>query len=328
MPTSQEQRPVVGIVIGDACGIGPEVTVKAWDSGRLHEVCRPVLIGSAEVIRRAATIADIDTEVNTITSLRDAQDRHSMMDVIDSVPFDVDCIRYGQDVRESGLACGQWLDHADMLARDGVLDAVVMGPISSGAMKMAGTLTSIATNKPAGAYLLLRSGPLMIAHLTDHIPFRKIVEAVSTDAVLKLIRTVHQALTRWGFDSPRIAIAGLNPHAEGEEEELQIKPAIAQARHDGINVSDPISPDSVFRHCIEHRYDIVIALYHDQGHIAMKTWGFSGNSVVMLGSPYVHTTVAHGVAYEIAGSGRADHTMLLNASLNAAYLAAGKGFYN
>lgn len=315
-------------MIGDACGIGPEVAVKSWHSGLLQQDCRPVLIGSAEVIRRAAVLAGLPAAVNVITATGQAGAVRGAMDVIDPVPFDTDCVRYGHDVAASGLACGQWLDHADALARQGDLDAVVMGPISSGAMKLAGTLGSIATNKPDRAYLLLKSGPLMIAHLTDHIPFCKIADAVTCDAVLALLRSVHAALCRWGIRAPRIALAGLNPHAEGPEEETRLVPTVALARAEGIDVAGPVSPDSVFRHCIEGRYDIVLALYHDQGHIAMKTWGFSGNSVVMLGPPYVHTTVAHGVAYEIAGSGRADHSMLQNAALNAAWLAAGRGFHS
>lgn len=319
--------PAVGIMIGDACGIGPEVAAKAWHSGQLHSVCRPVLIGSADVLRHAAALAGVPNEVRTVQDLSQATLQHAIMDVIDPVAFDFSCVEYGRDVKASGLACGQWLDHADALARAGILDAVVMGPISSGAMKMAGTLGSIATNKPSGAYLVLRSGPLMIAHLTDHIPFHTIPAAVTKDNVLTLVRALNRALIAWGVPGARIAVAGLNPHAEGSEETNEIIPALKQASDEGINVIGPISPDSVFRHCIEGRYDVVVAMYHDQGHIAMKTWGFSGNSVVMLGPPYVHTTVAHGVAYEIAGTGQADHTMLLNAALNAAYLAAGKGFF-
>ena len=324
---SRDALPAVGIMIGDACGIGPEVAVKAWHTGQLHNVCRPVLIGSAEVLRHAATLARVPNDVRTVQNLSDSTSQHAIMDVIDPVVFDFACVNYGHDVKASGLVCGQWLDHADGLARAGILDAVVMGPISSGAMKMASTLGSIATNKPDGAYLILRSGPLMIAHLTDHIAFHTIPAAVTKDKVLKLVRALNTALTAWGVNNARIAVAGLNPHAEGCEETNEIIPALKQASAEGIDVTGPISPDSVFRHCIEGRYDVVIAMYHDQGHIAMKTWGFSGNSVVMLGPPYVHTTVAHGVAYEIAGTGQADHTMLLNAALNAAYLAAGKGFF-
>ncbi|MGI4859432.1 MAG: 4-hydroxythreonine-4-phosphate dehydrogenase PdxA, partial [Janthinobacterium lividum] len=170
-------------------------------------------------------------------------------------------------------------------------------------------------------------GALTIAHLCDHVPLREVPRIITREAVLTLVRTLDRAMASWGLASRRIAVAGFNPHAHGEEEDRAIAPAIADARAEGISAEGPFSPDSVFRHCIEGRYDVVVAMYHDQGHIAMKTWGFSGNSVVFLGPPYVHTTVAHGVAYEIAGTGKADGTMILNAILNAAYLAGGKGFH-
>ena len=226
-----------------------------------------------------------------------------------------------------GRQTGAWLQHADRLARQGMLAATVMGPISGVAMKMAGTLATIPSYSAEGAYLILRSAPLMIAHLTDHVALRAVPALVTEAAVCRLVRRLDDALRRWGLPTRRIAVAGLNPHAEGEEEAQHIVPALTQLRSEGIDVTGPVSPDSVFRHCIEGRHDIVVALYHDQGHIAMKTWGFSGNSVVMLGPPYVHTTVAHGVAHDIAGAGTADPEMLTNAILNAAYLAAGRGFY-
>jgi 4-hydroxy-L-threonine phosphate dehydrogenase PdxA len=320
-------KPVVGIMMGDPSGIGPEVVAKSWASGKLHEYCRPVLVGSAAVMRQAAAFSHLPIAAQVVHSPDQCAGRSDMMDVLEPVIFNEAEIRFGHDVEHCGWASGMWLDYADQLGRDGVFDAVVMGPISSAAMDMAGTLGSIATNRPGGAYLLLRSAPLMIAHLTDHVPLREVPSMITAESVSKLLYSVDGALKRWGLPTRRIAVAGFNPHAEGEEEARAITPATQQARADGIDASGPFSPDSVFRHCIEGRSDVVLAMYHDQGHIAMKTWGFSGNSVVMLGPPYVHTTVAHGVAYELAGKGVADHSMILNAILNAAQLAAGKGFY-
>lgn len=323
---TQATRPVVGITIGDPCGIGPEVVAKAWHGGKLHELCEPVLIGSAAVMRDAVRIAGFDSEVRVVRCASRASCK-DVLDVIEPVEFDMKCVRYGEDVERAGWASGAWLDHADKLAREGKLDASVMGPISSHSMQMAGTLGSVATNKPGGAYLLLHSGPLMIAHLSDHVPLAEVSAMITADSVLRLIRMIETWMSKGGIASRRIAVAGFNPHAEGREEREQIAPAVHAAQREGIDVSGPFSPDSVFRHCIEGRYDVVLAMYHDQGHIAMKTWGFSGNSVAMIGPPYLHTTVAHGVAYELAGRGIADHTMILNAILNAANLAAAKGFY-
>ena len=327
MTDEQSDLPIVGIVIGDPCGIGPEVVAKAWHTGQLHGCCRPVLIGSGAVMQDAARIAGLTLDLRVIETPDQCAARSTVLDVIEPVAFDMSTVRHGHDVEHSGWASGMWLEYADRLARAGTLDATVMGPISSTAMQMAGTLETIASQRPNGACLLLRSAPLMIAHLTDHVPFREVPGLIQQESVIHLIRTMDTSMRKWGIAGRRIAVAGLNPHAYGREEDEAIAPAIAMARAEGIDVVGPISPDSVFRQCIEGRYDVVIAMYHDQGHIAIKTWGFSGNSVVMVGPPYVHTTVAHGVAYEIAGSGRADHQMILNAILNAAYLSSGRGFY-
>lgn len=327
MTNQRNELPVVGVVIGDPCGIGPEVVAKAWHSGKLHECCRPVLVGSGAVMAEAARMTGLALDVRVIESPDQCAGRGDVLDIMEPVPFDNGKVRLGQDMEYAGWASGIWLEHADRLARAGIFNATVMGPISSVAMSMAGMFDRVASQSREGAYLLLRSAPLMIAHLTDHVPFREVSSLICQEAVVKLIRLLDASMQTWGFAERRIAVAGLNPHADGQEEREEIGPAVDMARGEGINAIGPISPDSVFRQCIEGRYDVVIAMYHDQGHIAIKTWGFSGNSVVMLGPPYVHTTVAHGVAHELAGTGRADHEMILNAILNAAYLSSGRGYY-
>jgi 4-phospho-D-threonate 3-dehydrogenase / 4-phospho-D-erythronate 3-dehydrogenase len=205
--------------------------------------------------------------------------------------------------------------------------ACVMGPISGRAMQLAGTLGSVPSYRPVDpAYLLLRSGRLVIAHLTDHLPLRDVSAAITLEAVHRLIVSLSRSLRTWGVGSGRIAVAGFNPHAVGDEEKTAIGPAVARACAEGIAAEGPVSPDSVFRQCIEGHYDAVVAMYHDQGHIPIKTWGFSGNSVLFLGSSYVHTSVAHGTAFDIVGTGTADASMMLNAIRDAASLAVGRGF--
>ena len=327
MTTHNSASPLVGIVIGDPTGIGPEVAVKACIDPRIGAACHPVLIGSARVLDEAQRLTGLRLPLRVVDTVIASACPSGAIDLIDPVPFPDEELVYGRDLESMGRLTGAWLEHADRLARQGSLAATVMGPISGVAMKMAGTLATIPSYSDEGAYLILRSAPLMIAHLTDHVALRAVSSLVTEDAVCTLVRKLDDALRRWGLPSRRIAVAGLNPHAEGEEEAGHIVPALTLLRSEGIDVTGPVSPDSVSRHCIEGRHDIVVALYHDQGHIAMKTWGFSGNSVVMLGPPYVHTTVAHGVAHDIAGTGTADPEMLINAILNAAYLAAGRGFY-
>ncbi len=312
---------------GDPNGIGPEVVVKAWASGRLQSCCRPLIVGSRLVVEQAVRVAAPSLRVRSAISASDLSLDEATIDVLESAAYAGDAARYGGDLATAGAATGAWIDHLDSLARTRQIDACVMGPISGKAMQLAGTLGSVPSYSATDpAYLLLRSGRLVIAHLTDHVPLREVSAAITTEAVHRLIVCLSRSLKAWGVGAGRIAVAGFNPHASGEEEKLALEPAVALARSEGIAVDGPVSPDSIFRQCIEGRYDAVVALYHDQGHIPIKTWGFSGNSVLFLGPSYVHTSVAHGTAYDIVGTGKADASMMLNAILDAASLVSGAGF--
>ena len=330
MTTSQVNRPAVGIVIGDPAGIGPEVIAKAWLSGKLHEACRPVLIGSAAAMERALGFIGKKAQINIITDpakvISDLADQVDVLDILDTGRMQGDALPLGEDTAVGGRVSAAWLDEADQLARQGVFAATVMGPISTGSMKMAGTLDQVVSPTPGESYLLLVSGPLRVAHVTDHIPLRKVCDLLTKDLVEVTLRKLNTAMQGWGIAKPRIVVAGLNAHAMGQEDTEQIAPAVAQARSEGIDATGPMSPDTVFRQCIEGRFDIVLAMYHDQGHIAIKTWGFSGNSAIILGPPYTHLSVAHGTAFDIVGKNIADHTMMQSAIVTGAYLAAGRGF--
>jgi len=330
MTTSQVNRPAVGVVIGDPAGIGPEVIAKAWLSGKLHEACRPVLIGSAAVMERALGFIGKKAQINIITDpakvISDLADQAGVLDILDTGCMQGDALPLGEDTAVGGRVRAAWLDEADQLARQGVFAATVMGPISTGSMKMAGTLGQVVSPTPGESYLLLVSGPLRVAHVTDHIPLRKVCDLLTKDLVEVTLRKLNTAMQSWGIAKPRIVVAGLNAHAMGQEDTEQIAPAVAQARSEGIDATGPMSPDTVFRQCIEGRFDIVLAMYHDQGHIAIKTWGFSGNSAIILGPPYTHLSVAHGTAFDIVGKNIADHTMMQSAIVTGAYLAAGRGF--
>ncbi len=322
----RSDRATVGVVIGDPCGIGPEVVVKAWASRRLHALCRPVLIGSAAAVRNVIEQRGLEMKLRVIDAPERMTGRTGTIDIIDSGALDPADITPGADNLACGRATGVWLDEADSLARAGRLQATVMGPISSGAMQMAGVLDRVVQVRPGHSYLLLASGALRVAHLTDHVALREVSGLITADLIESALQTLDGVLRQWGMASPRIAVAGFNPHAKGAEEELHITPGIERARATGVDVTGPISPDTVFRHCIEGRFDIVLAMYHDQGHIAIKTTAFAGNVAVILGPPYPHVTVAHGTAYDIVGRGTADHSMILNAIVTAGSLAAGRAF--
>lgn len=322
------RRAPVGIVIGDANGIGPEVVTKSWASGRLHQVCRPILIGSAAAMERAVAALGLDLRVRAIAGPDVAQADPQVMDIIDSGALDPAAITPGRDTAASGRAVGTWLAQADQLARAGALGATVMAPVSAVALEMAGMLDRIVTAKPGETYLVLFSGALRITHLTDHMPLREVSAIIDKELIALTLRKMDAALRQWGIAAPRIVVAGFNPHAKGTEDSEEIAPGVAAARREGIDVTGPVSPDSVFRHCLEGHYDMVLAMYHDQGHIAIKTACFSGNVALFLGPPYPQVTVAHGTAYDIVGRGVADHSMVLNAILAAGSLAAGNAFAN
>ena len=327
--SSQEDwRPIIATMIGDPCGIGPEVTVKCWVTGKVHESSRPVLIGSAVAVEQALQASRARATVRRIRSPDEIADRVDTIDVIDSGILNPDEITIGKDSAACGRATGLWIDEADALARSGKVGGVVMGSISSSAMKMGGVLDRVITDEFGDEFLVLIAGALRVVHVTDHVPLERVCAELDARLVLNAISTVHDTFARWGIESPRIGVAGLNPHAVGRIEEVQIGPAVSQARARGIFAEGPISPDTVFRQCIEGRYDVVVAMFHDQGHIAVKTWGFSGNCATTIGRrrPYLFMGTAHGTAYDIAGRGIADHSMMLSAMTLAGSLAGGRGF--
>ncbi len=315
--------PVVATTIGDPCGIGPEVVVKALAQGA--GVGRHLLVGDARVVRDAIRLTGASLDVNAIRDGKDARYAPGCIDVLDPGTLDMADVTVGRLSAGCGRAVCEWWDIATGLARDGRVAAVVKAPVNSEAIKLGGARPQ-AGPQPGKTFLFLITGPLRVIHLTDHIPLREVFAQLSEKAVLDLIRLAHDSLRAWGIPAPRIGVAGINPHALGDEEERQIAPAVRAARELGIDARGPVPPDSLFRLCTEGHYDCVIAHYHDQGHIAIKTWRFEGNCALILGEPYLGLSVAHGTAFDIAGKGIADPASIAQAMRTAAALAAGQGF--
>lgn len=324
---SMSTKPKIATMIGDPAGIGPEVVAKAWATGEIHAYCAPVLVGSQAVMQRAVKDCGLSLDVVKVSSIDEIHNDPTIIDIIDSGTFDTSRFVMAQDNTSCGQISADWLDEMDQMALAGEVDGTVMAPISSVSMKMAGTLDKVINMEPGHSYLFLISGPLRVMHLTDHLPLRTVCDLIKRDLVGSAIKQLNESLKEWGIAEPRIAVAGLNPHASGLEEEQEITPGVEDAKALGINVVGPIAPDSVFRHCIDGHYDVVLAMFHDQGHIAIKTWGFSGNCALIMGPPYLHMSVAHGTAYDLAGTGKADHSMILEAIKLTGNLAAGNGFF-
>lgn len=318
-------NPVIGIVIGDPAGVGPEVVVRALADRELGKGARHMLIGSASVVSQALKSCRLSPEIKLVSGPAEVGVGDGVLYILDPDGRPASAFPIGADSAAAGNAVAHWMDVAIDLAQRRAMDALVMAPISSGSFKLAGQRSRTVSPVVGESYLLIFSGPLRVAHLTDHVPLATVSGTISAELVTSALVQLDAAMQSWGMERRRIGVAGFNAHANGPEDHLQIAPGAQRARELGIDASPPQSPDAVFRHCIEGRYDMVLAMYHDQGHIAVKTWGFSGNCVLVLGPPYLFLSVAHGTAYDIVGTGRADPSMLHCALQTAVSLSRGAG---
>lgn len=321
------EKQIIAISLGDPCGIGPEVVAKALATGAPHAVCRPLVIGSAAALQQGADIAGVNLNIRCVAEPSAANDAPGCVDVFDSGALDPAEIELGVAKATCGRANSVWLEEAAAFAMAGRVAGNVMAPVNGEALAKGGAKGGLPGTQPDALYLTLISGPLRIVHVFDHVPLETVCRDLSSDLVLGAIRRTHTSLIQWGMPNPRIGVAGLNPHAHGRQEREAIDPAVRAAIAQGVDVEGPVAPDTVFRRCIEDRYDVVVAMFHDQGHIAVKTWGFVGNCALFLGAPYLFLSVGHGTAFDIAGRGIAKHEMMLTAILQAASLAAGRGFH-
>lgn len=318
-----EKNARIAIMIGDPAGIGPEVVLKSLAAHRGS--ARILLIGDTKVMRATASKLQVDLEVQSICRVEDARFDDGVISVLDSGTFDHKAFEVGQVSAECGRAVVEWWDTATQLALERQVDAVIKAPVNFESIRLSGRQPTVHSGADS-THLLLIAGNLRVAHLTDHIPLRTVFSEVTESRVLDLILLTHRSLTSWGVTHPRIGVAGLNPHAVGTEEIERIAPAIEAARVAGVLVDGPLAPDSLFRQCLDGRYDCVLAHYHDQGHIAVKTNSGEGNCAIVLGEPFLRFSVAHGTAFDIAGKGVADPRALLAAIQHAVSLGSGRGF--
>lgn len=318
-------KPRIGVTLGDPGGVAPEVVIKALSSGMLDDLCVPVIIGQRHVLERTASACGLTFPVSVVAEVEEA-DAAPHAALYECGALRPEDYRIGEASALSGHASWAWFHAAQSLAAAGRLDGWVMGPINSDSIISAGIMDDINDVQPKGTFMLRISGPLRIVPLSEHILLRDVADDVTPQKVLDVIRLVGSSLRAWGLTQPRIAVAGINPHASFPEDEAKIGPAIAAARAEGFDVSGPLSPDSVFRQAIEGRHDVIITMYHDQGQIALKTTSFVGACTIFMGLPYVMIGIPHGSAYDIAGKGIAQHESMLAGLRTAALLASGRGF--
>ena len=329
---SRALKPLVGITMGDPAGIGPEIIVKAWPHPEVHAWCRPLAVGDARIFRRALAVCGLSLELRPIRDPARAKPSPRALYVLD-VPS-ITPVRAVPGRLAS--ACGRAAVRSVLAAIDralaGDLDAVVTAPLNKEAMRLARyrfdghTEIFGARTRARRVAMMLVVGPMRVIHVSTHTALRVACRKVSQRRVLETIRLAHAAVRQFGVRAPRVAVAGLNPHAGegglfGREEIREIIPAISAARQEGINALGPFPPDTVFYRARRGEFDCVVAMYHDQGHIPMKLLGFDRGVNVTVGLPIVRTSVDHGTAFDIAGQGIADERSLVEAIRVAARLA-------
>jgi 4-hydroxythreonine-4-phosphate dehydrogenase len=334
--TMKNNKPYIAITMGDPAGVGPEVTAKALMESQIYDRCRPFVIGNAAAINDALGTAGAIAKTNVVHSLDDLRGDPRTVDVLDLENLDYDNVRQGELSESSGRAAVEWVLRAGELATSGKVQAIVTAPINKEAASLAGykdighmeIFQRQSGVKEVATMLIAKT--LRVVHLTTHRSLRVACDYVTVENVLAKIKLTDEYFRRWGFDAPKIGVAALNPHASdggllGDEEQRQIKPSIEAARADSIDATGPIPPDTVFNQAIDGKFDVVLAMYHDQGHIPIKVHDWAGSISVNLGLPFIRTSVDHGTAFDIAGKGIANHQSMLESIKTAVNLATGQG---
>jgi len=323
----------LAITLGDPAGVGPEVTAKAFPHEAGRERSIPLVVGDARIVADAVARWSPGWSVAAIEGPEEAAavgDR--IIPVIDLPNCDPAQVKIGEVDPYSGNAAYEYVVHTAKLAMDGRIAAIVTAPLNKESMRLAGHMYDGHTGllgELTGAkkyFMVLGSDVLRVIHVSTHVTLEEAIKRVKTDRILDTIRAGYEHLKQMGFENPRIAVAGLNPHAGdggqfGTEEAQEVAPAVELARDEGIDATGPISPDAVFRMAIDGRYDIVVVLYHDQGHIPVKLVAFEDGVNVTVGLPIIRTSVDHGTGFDIAGQGVASEVNMISA-LDYAYKMA------
>jgi 4-hydroxythreonine-4-phosphate dehydrogenase len=333
---ADQRKPVVAVTMGDPCGIGPEVIAKALASPDVYENCRPLIIGNGWCMERALELVGSDLKLHQTTTPLESNGVAGTVELLDPGNLNVEDVTVGQISPVCGKAAMEWVASAGKLAMTGEVDAIATAPVNKEAASLGGysaightELFQEMAGSPTVATMLM-SGSLRVVHLTTHRSLRRALDYVTKDRILSFLQLTHETFGRWGMPNPRIGVAALNPHGSdggllGPEEGEEIGPAVEAAKAAGVNATGPVPADSVFHQAISGRYDVVLAMFHDQGHIPVKVHGFERSITANLGLPFIRTSVDHGTAFDIAGQGVADHLSMIEAIKLAQTFARGQG---
>ncbi len=330
--TLAENKSIIGIPLGDIAGIGPEIVVMALAQPAIYECARPLVIGETGALRRALRVTGLDLDIRTVDTPAQGQYRHGGIDLIDLANADAERVRFGQVQAEAGRAAYEFVERAVALCQAGQIDGLATTPINKEAFHAAGVRDIGHTEllgRLTGAndpLTLFQVFDLKVFFLSRHVSLANAIRLVTHGRVLDYLRRCSAALETLGIAKPRLAVAGLNPHCGehgllGSEEGRELEPAIAEARACGIDAAGPIGADSVFHLARQGRFDAVLSLYHDQGHIATKMVDFHRTISVTIGLPFIRTSVDHGTAFDLAGTGTANPLSMVEAIRLAAVYA-------
>lgn len=325
-------KPTIAITMGDAAGIGPEIIVKTLMDPTFYEQCHPLVIGDTGIITRAVELVGSTQKVREISHFPAPEADPAYLDLVNLNLLTAD-LPYGIVSAAAGNAAFQYIARAVQLAQAGFVQAICTAPLNKEALHKGGHNypghTEILANlMGVKSYAMLLTAPsLRVIHVTTHRGMIEAIAKINPDRVFQVIELAQGFLTRLGIAEPRIAVCGINPHAGenglfgvGEEEE-KIIPAIEKAQSRGINASGPFPADSVFTRAIRGEFDLVVAMYHDQGHIPVKVLGFDTGVNITVGLQVIRTSVDHGTAFNIAGKGIADAGSMQEALRQAILLA-------
>jgi 4-hydroxythreonine-4-phosphate dehydrogenase len=324
--------PTIAITMGDAAGIGPEIIMKALASPQVRGFCKPLVVGDGERLRRAGACVGSRLHVESLDDAREASYGHGDVECVDLnlIPED---LPFGRVSAVAGEAAYRYVERAVRMVESGAAQAICTAPLSKEALHAAGhkypghtELLAALTGTPEVSMMLV-APKLRVIHVTTHVGLLDAIERIDAPLVERVIARAHDTLVRAGIERPRIGVCGINPHA-GEnglfgrgEEAAKIEPAVKNAQARGWDVKGPLPADTLFFLAARGDYDIVVAMYHDQGHGPIKVLGLEAGVNITVGLPMVRTSVDHGTAFDIAGTGVADERSLIEALRQAAELA-------
>jgi 4-hydroxythreonine-4-phosphate dehydrogenase len=320
--------------MGDPAGIGPEIVVKALAEPEVYEKSRPLVIGDAAMLKLACEFCKLPLAVNPVSGAAQGLYQKGTIDVIDLGNIDMKTLKLGEVSKEAGAAAFAYIEKTVQMAMSGEIDAMATTPINKESFSAADvpyighTEVLAGMTGTADPLTMFEVRGMRVFFLSRHVSLRKACDLVTKDRIVDYIARCTDALRRLGVDSGTMAVAGLNPHSGehglfGDEEVKEVEPAVLEARAKGFDVVGPISADSVFHLALMGRYNSVLSLYHDQGHIATKTLDFDRTIAITNSLPFLRTSVDHGTALDIAGKGIASAVSMIEAILLAAKYAPG-----